>query len=222
MKRILCYGDSNTHGCNPAWVAEWEDDLSKGVRFSKEERWTGILQEKLGGEYEIIEEGLPGRTTVFADPVYPYFDGRATVLPVILSQSPIDLVVLMLGTNDLKVTFTPSEDVAARAMEELLKVLMNPYIWEHRKVPKILIVSPVSIRDNIADSHFWGMYDLESVRLSKELARIYEPISKRYGCEFMDAAQYAEASLLDSIHMDAENHEKLAEALCQKIKEILV
>ncbi|MDY3729171.1 MAG: GDSL-type esterase/lipase family protein [Candidatus Choladocola sp.] len=222
MKRILCYGDSNTHGCNPAWVAEWEDDLSKGVRFSKEERWTGILQEKLGGEYEIIEEGLPGRTTVFADPVYPYFDGRATVLPVILSQSPIDLVVLMLGTNDLKVTFTPSEDVAARAMEELLKVLMNPYIWEHRKVPKILIVSPVSIRDNIADSHFWGMYDLESVRLSKELARIYEPLSKRYGCEFMDAAQYAEASLLDSIHMDAENHEKLAEALCQKIKEILV
>lgn len=222
MKRILCYGDSNTHGCNPAWVAEWEDDLSKGVRFSKEERWTGILQEKLGGEYEIIEEGLPGRTTVFADPVYPYFDGRATVLPVILSQSPIDLVVLMLGTNDLKVTFTPSEDVAGRAMEELLKVLMNPYIWEHRKVPKILIVSPVSIRDNIADSHFWGMYDLESVRLSKELARIYEPLSKRYGCEFMDAAQYAEASLLDSIHMDAENHEKLAEALCQKIKEILV
>ena len=221
MKRILCYGDSNTHGCNPAWVPEWENDMTKGVRFSCNERWTGILAELLGQEYEVIEEGLPGRTTVFADPVYPYFDGRAFAVTMILSQSPIDLLIIMLGTNDLKVTFTPSEDVAVRAMEELLKVMLNPYIWEHRKVPKVLIVSPVEIRESITDSHFWGMYDYKSVELSKKLADLYEPLSHRYGCEFLNAAAVAEASLLDGIHMDAENHAKLAEALCKKIKQIL-
>lgn len=221
MKRILCYGDSNTHGCNPAWVPEWENDMTKGVRFSCNERWTGILAKLLGQEYEVIEEGLPGRTTVCADPVYPYFDGRAFAVTMILSQSPIDLLIIMLGTNDLKVTFTPSEDVAVRAMEELLKVMLNPYIWEHRKVPKVLIVSPVEIRESITDSHFWGMYDYKSVELSKKLADLYEPLSHRYGCEFLNAAAVAEASLLDGIHMDAENHAKLAEALCKKIKQIL-
>ena len=197
MKRILCYGDSNTHGCNPAWVPEWENDMTKGVRFSCNERWTGILAKLLGQEYEVIEEGLPGRTTVFADPVYPYFDGRAFAVTMIL------------------------EDVAVRAMEELLKVMLNPYIWEHRKVPKVLIVSPVEIRESITDSHFWGMYDYKSVELSKKLADLYEPLSHRYGCEFLNAAAVAEASLLDGIHMDAENHAKLAEALCKKIKQIL-
>ena len=220
MKRILCYGDSNTHGCNPAWVPEWENDMTKGVRFSCNERWTGILAKLLGQEYEVIEEGLPGRTTVFAR-MPRSDDGRAFAVTMILSQSPIDLLIIMLGTNDLKVTFTPSEDVAVRAMEELLKVMLNPYIWEHRKVPKVLIVSPVEIRESITDSHFWGMYDYKSVELSKKLADLYEPLSHRYGCEFLNAAAVAEASLLDGIHMDAENHAKLAEALCKKIKQIL-
>lgn len=221
MKRILCYGDSNTHGCNPQWKAEWEADPLKGVRFSEEIRWTGVLQKLLGKGYTVIEEGLPGRTTVYADAIYPYQDGRAAVVPTVLSQSPIDLMVIMLGTNDLKVSFTPSEDVLGRAMEELLKVIKNPYIWEHRKVPEILIVSPPAICDGIETSHFFGMYDRKSVELSKKMGSVYAKVSKNFDCYFLDAAEYVKASELDCIHMDPENHKKLAEALNEKIKEIL-
>lgn len=220
MKRIVCYGDSNTHGCNPAWTAEWDADPEKGVRLQEEERWTGILQKLLGEGYRVVEEGLPGRTTVYADPVYPYFDGRASLMQCIASQSPMDLFVIMLGTNDLKVTFTPSEDTCARAMEELLKQALNPYIWEHRKVPKVLVVAPTWIRENIEETHFWGMYDHESVRLSKKLGEIYQKVAAAYGCEFLDAAEYASASSLDAIHMNPENHEKLARALEKKIREM--
>lgn len=221
MKRVLCYGDSNTHGCNPEWKAEWDADPEKSVRFSEQIRWTSVLQKMLGDEYAIIEEGLPGRTTVYADAIYPYQDGRAAVIPTILSHSPIDLMIIMLGTNDLKVSFTPSEDVLARAMEELLKVIKNPYIWEHRKVPELLIVSPPTICDPIETSHFYGMYDKKSVELSEKMGKVYEKVSKNYGCYFLDAAQYVKASELDCIHMDPENHHKLAEVLSREIKRIL-
>ena len=217
-KHIVCLGDSNTHGYSAS-----PDDCADGplLRFNEEERWTCLLGKQLGEDYLVLEEGLSGRTTVFSDPLYEGLSALGYLFPCLTSHEPVSLLIIMLGTNDLKVTFTPSEDVAVRAMEELLKVMLNPYIWEHRKVPKVLIVSPVEIRESITDSHFWGMYDYKSVELSKKLADLYEPLSHRYGCEFLNAAAVAEASLLDGIHMDAENHAKLAEALCKKIKQIL-
>lgn len=221
MKRILCYGDSNTHGCNPAWIPAWDEDPEKTVRFSEEIRWTCVLQKLLGEkEYRVIEEGLPGRTTVFPDPVYPHCNGKDSIYPCILSHSPIDLLVIMLGTNDIKVSFHPCVDMAVRAMEELLKVVLNPYIWEHRRVPKLLLVAPVPVRDQIETSNFWGMYDRNSVELSRQLGGVYETLAERYGCHFLNAGDYAEASELDSIHLDEENHRKLAEALEEKIRGI--
>ena len=221
MKRILCYGDSNTHGCNPQWTAEWDADPSKHVRFSEDIRWTGVLQKLLGEEYTIIEEGLPGRSTVFVDPLKPYLDGRSTITPIALSHSPFDLLVIMLGTNDLKTFFTPSEMMLGGAMEELIKVVKNPYIWEHGQVPPILLVSPPEIVEEIENSPFYGMYDRKSVALSKKMGAVYERVSKKYDSYFLDAAQYVQASPLDCIHMDPENHEKLAKALCDKIKGIM-
>jgi len=211
LKKIVCFGDSNTYGYNAKTID----------RFTEEERWTCLLARHLGGGYHVVEEGLEGRTACLDDPLFEGLCGFHYLYPCLMTHKPVDLLLIMLGTNDLKVTFTPSEDVAVRAMEELLKVMLNPYIWEHRKVPKVLIVSPVEIRESITDSHFWGMYDYKSVELSKKLADLYEPLSHRYGCEFLNAAAVAEASLLDGIHMDAENHAKLAEALCKKIKQIL-
>lgn len=220
MKRILCYGDSNTHGCNPLWTADWENDTQKGVRLSEEERWTGILQKMLGPEYRIIEEGLPGRTTVYPDPVCPYLDGRSSLMQCIASQSPIDLFLVMLGTNDLKVTFSPSVSTLGKAMEVFLKQLLNPYIWEHRIVPPVLVVAPPQIRNGVTESQFGGMYDEKSAELSKKLAGIYEDLCRRYNCEFLNASLYAKASTLDCIHMNPENHRKLAVAIEEKIKKI--
>lgn len=220
MKRILCYGDSNTHGCNPAWAPEWSLDPAKSARFSEDVRWTCLLQKFLGEEYRVIEEGLPGRTTVYPDPVYPHCNGRQDVYSCILSHSPIDLMVIMLGTNDVKVTFQPCVDTITRAMEELLKIVLNPYIWEHRQAPEILLVAPAPVRDNIEESILYGMYDKSSVELSEQLGAAYEGLGRQYGCHFLNAADYAEASRLDCIHLDEENHRKLAVALEKKIREI--
>lgn len=220
MKRILCYGDSNTYGCNPAWTPEWDKDPAKSVRFSEDIRWTCRLQKLLGEEYRVIEEGLPGRTTVYPDPVYPHCNGRSDVYSCILSHSPIDLMVIMLGTNDVKVTFKPCGDTIGRAMEELLKEILNPYIWEHRKVPEILLVAPAPVGEDIEKSLLFGMYDKTSVELSKELGKVYERLASRYGCHFMNAADYAEVSSGDSVHLNEENHGKMAKAMEEKIREI--
>lgn len=220
MKQILCYGDSNTYGCNPAWTPEWNKNESKTVRFSEKERWSGILGDLLGDDYHVVEEGLGGRTTVFPDPIYPHCNGKSTLIPILLSHAPLDLVIIMLGSNDLKVTFNPSPDTLSLAMEELLKTVINPFLWEHKKVPQVLLMSPPLIRDNIKDSPFFGMYDEKSVRLSHELGRIYQNLSLDYGIHFLDASDYAAASELDCLHMDPENHRRLAEAVKNKIQEI--
>ena len=105
--RILCYGDSNTFGSRP-------DGL--GQRYTDEVRWSGVLQERLGAEFQVIVEGLPGRTTVWDDPIEPYRNGSAYLMPCLLSQAPLDVVVLLLGTNDLKQRFSATaQDIASGA-----------------------------------------------------------------------------------------------------------
>src|SRR6056297_2207238 len=110
MKRILCYGDSNTWGYVPL----------TGERYDETVRWTMLLQEKLGGDYKIIEEGLNGRTTVLDDPLEPGRNGLTYLGPCVQSQSPLDLVVLMLGTNDLKRRFSLAPEEIAMGLEKLV------------------------------------------------------------------------------------------------------
>lgn len=220
-KTILIYGDSNTYGVDPAKSAGKVPDPDKTGRLPKEDRYPSVIQEILGDEYDVIPEGLPGRTTVYADPVYPFFDGRAHAVPIIKSHTPIHLLVVNLGVNDLKVTFTPEEDTLKRAMQELLKVLLNPYLYDDWKAPKLLLVSPTAICDNIEKTRMYGMYDYHSRELSLALGRIYKGVADEFGCEFFDAAGVSVASELDAIHLDAQNHHALGEALAAKIKEIL-
>ena len=100
--QILCYGDSNTWGCNPA----------DGTRYPADVRWTGVLADSLGEEYHIIEEGLNGRTSVYEDPVEDILSGIAYFKPCLASHMPLDCVVVMLGTNDILLTMDPDADPA--------------------------------------------------------------------------------------------------------------
>ena len=111
MKTILCYGDSNTYGLKSDLVS----------RYPRNVRWTGILQEKLGSEYYVIEEGLGGRTTVWDDPVEDYKNGKKYLLPCLDSHKPLDLVIIMLGTNDLKSRFSVTPFDIGASMENLVK-----------------------------------------------------------------------------------------------------
>ena len=207
MKNILCFGDSNTYGESPEGFG----------RYERHERWPGILQEKLGPEYYVIEEGLNGRTTVWDDPVEGDKNGLKHLPSCIASHTPLDLVIIMLGTNDFKSRFSvTSSEVAASAGQLVITARQVP----NYKVDypfKILLVSPPCLRDKtflgeIMDHHYED---------TKRLGALIAETARLHGTEFLDIAQVAEASELDGLHFDREAHKKVAAAMEQKIREIL-
>ena len=191
MTTILCYGDSNTYGYNPV----------NGLRYPKGVRWTGVLQKMLGEEYEVIEEGCNGRTTVFEDAKEP----------------PIDFVIMMLGSNDLKRMFHASAQEIADGAEELVKVIKEFTKEKQGYIPKVVLVSPPEIGKDIANSEFARSFDEDAIIRSRELSVLYERIAKKYGCIFFDAAKVVESSRVDSLHLMPEAHKKLAEAFYDRI-----
>jgi lysophospholipase L1-like esterase len=207
LKNIMCFGDSNTHG----FIA------GVGGRYDENTRWTRLLQRHLGLEYYIIEEGLNGRTTVYDDAEMKNVNGSQYLEVCIATHRPLDLVILMLGTNDTKERFNASVENITRGLEKLIKILKHPEIYNK----EILIISPIHISDKIIDSEycesFGGPLGAEKSRM---LAASYKKLADEYGCYFMDAAHIAKADDTDAIHLDAKGHASLAEAIYHKIKEI--
>lgn len=206
--RILCIGDSNTWGYNP------------GVGLRHEKRWTKLLGEWFP-EDEIIEEGLCGRTAISMDFSEPERCGINSLKMILTTHKPVDLVIIMLGTNDFKTVFHTNAKHIASGIKEYIRIIKNPYQWEKFHIPEILIASPIVFHESICEKEGlagnFGEYSLEQ---SKLLAGELEKVCKEYGTYFLNAADIAEASEKDGIHMDAENHGKLAEGFAEKIREI--
>lgn len=201
MPNILCFGDSNTFGTNPA-----------GGRHPRAVRWPGRLQALLGSDYYVIEEGCGGRTTVHDDPIELHKNGRLALPVALASHKPLDLVILMLGTNDWKARFSLLPcDVAAGVMELVRLVRTYPY-GDAYPVPRVLVVSPILLGEDIEHS-IYGGFSNEAVPKSAALAPLLRRAALDAGCLFFDAAAVARPSPLDRLHMDAESHEALAEAL---------
>lgn len=208
--RILCIGDSNTWGYDP----------ENGWRH--ENRWTKVLG-KLMPEHEIVEEGMNGRTLLSVDPFMKERCGITGLKMLLMSHKPIDYVIVMLGTNELKTSFECSAAYVAKGIEEFIKVIKDKKLWERFHVPKLLVVSPVLIREElIVNGDVFGGYDEKSVIESKKTAGEIESVCQKYGVDFLDAAKFAKASLVDNIHMDEENHEKLAVAIDRKLREMFL
>ena len=217
-KRILCYGDSNTWGFMPDGQPP---DGSYRIRFPFETRWTGILQAVLGPDYRVIEEGLNGRTTMWDDPTAPYRNGAKYLDACIETHAPIDLIMIMLGTNDLKPRISGRACDSAAGVELLVEMIQKKPSGRTASTPPVLIVSPVAIGSHIEKSPFADEFGgrashEESLKMPKYLA----VLAKTCGAEFMDAAKYAKTGP-DAIHPDADSHKKLAKALAQKIKKIV-
>ncbi|HWT26485.1 MAG TPA: GDSL-type esterase/lipase family protein [Mobilitalea sp.] len=207
MYHILCFGDSNTYG----FIA------GAGGRYDESIRWTRLLQKNLGEDYYVIEEGLNGRSTVFEDPYKKFLKGIDLLEVSIASHNPIDLVILMLGTNDVKADFKTGPKEIRDGLECLIKKLRDPMIYNKA----VLIVSPIHIRESIVTSVFCESFGgLNGVELSKKLAPAFKELAKQYNCDFLDAAEYAVADDTDAIHLDAKGHAALAAAFYNKIKEI--
>jgi lysophospholipase L1-like esterase len=206
-KTILCYGDSNTFG-------QRSDDVTKG-RWPADTRWTGRLQQLLGDDYYIIEEGLSSRTTNIDYAQKPGRNGRTYLTSCLQSHHPLDLVVLMLGTNDLKDEFNRSAKAVARAVQQLVLDIQK-FVEDYNYPTKILVVSPIYIDDTA--THFTRLYDANyshgSVLKSHELAGYLEETASTNNCAFFNAASVALPGE-DGIHLSHDSHEALAQALSQ-------
>lgn len=204
MKHIVCFGDSNTHG----YCAE------TGGRFDEETRWTRVLQKKLGDEYLILEEGLSGRTTCFRDPLFESLSGLDYIFPCLMSHEPVDLLIIMLGTNDVKERFGVNASNVGEAMKRLIdKARHTEDCWRNRK-PNILIITPKNIEKPYEQTDVAGHMGLGCAERSEGLAAAYENVAKLCDCHYFDANTVVKAyNTIDYMHLTAEGHQALAEAL---------
>lgn len=210
MKTILCYGDSNTFGHDPE---------GKVCRLPYEIRWPGGLQKHLGGEYRVIEEAMCGRTTVWEDPLMPGRNGLALLPAALESHRPLDLVILALGTNDCKTLFRATPHVLRMGMERLVETVRHFDYGAGVPVPQILILSPIHMGPQIADSIF-GTFDESSAAKAEMLAPLYKELAQTCQCGFLDASRYAGPGP-DQLHMTAEGHQALAAAAADAVREML-
>lgn len=208
MRTILCFGDSNTYGL--------KSDLL--TRYPRDVRWTGVLQKKLGEDYYVIEEGLGGRTTVWDDPVEEYKNGKKYLLPCLDSHKPLDLVIVMLGTNDLKIRFSVSAFDVSVSMENLIRTIIKSDAGIDFKAPEILLVTPVPI-------HSVNNPDLDQMlagaeEKSRMLARYYEEIAGKYEIHYLNPDGRIEINDTDGIHYTEKGHRQMADIIEEKIREI--
>ncbi|KNB53158.1 GDSL-type esterase/lipase family protein [Streptomyces caatingaensis] len=210
-RRILCYGDSNTHGQRP-------DDVLPG-RLPADRRWTGLLQALLGDGHDVLEEGLGGRTTDLEDPYRPGRDGRSWLVPCLHSHEPLDVVVLMLGTNDTKDCFARSAAETAAALGGLLDDIAREGRSRTGGAPRAVVVSPVLIDDTkprFAELN-GAYYGSGAAPKSRRLAAGIGPVAREHGALFLDAATVAEPGD-DGVHLSLDAHRPLAELLAGAIR----
>lgn len=207
---ILCFGDSNTHGTMPM------ASLADQRRHARDVRWTGHLRAGLSGDVQVIEEGQPGRTTTHDDPVEGPHKNGLTVLPSILeSHRPIDLVVLMLGTNDLKARFAVTPADIARSLGRLCMAVRISAAGPDKAPPALLVVCPPPI----VEVGLLGDFFLGGAAKSHLLSRHAAVIAAEQGAGFLDAGALIASSPVDGIHFDAAAHHVLGQAIAARVVE---
>jgi lysophospholipase L1-like esterase len=209
MKRILCYGDSNTWGWSP----------TTQERYNDQTRWTRVLASALGEEYEVIEEGLNGRTTVWDDPIEGYGrDGFNYLLPCLETHRPLDLVTIMLGTNDLKKRFSLTASDIALGAGVLVKAVQQSTAGREAKAPPVLLMAPPPVGRL---TEFAEEFE-DATEKSKKLGDRYRQVAQELGCAFLDTSTVIVSSDVDGIHFEPEEHAKLGHALAGIIPELLM
>lgn len=205
-KRILCFGDSNTWGYIPVTKQ----------RYEELERWPGILAEKLGDTYAVIEEGMNGRTTAFTDRIKPDVCALDYIYPCLLSQFPLDYIIVMLGTNDTKDRYHVRAEEIALGMTEVILRLKDVCMRKEQR-PQILIMSPPMMHFQ----HDWMEFSEASVEKLSRLHREYQQIAQVQKCEYLNAAEVVgnDGVGSDGIHMLPLGHQRLAEAVYNKLFE---
>jgi len=207
MREVLCYGDSNTWGYDPRTA----------TRYPRDVRWTGVLMDALGDTYHIIEEGLNGRTTVWEDPIEGHKNGHTYLVPCLQTHKPLDLVIIMLGTNDLKQRFSVSASDIANGAGVLVNAALRSEAGRDGKAPHVLVIAPPPLNSGCDLSETFSGGPAKSQAFSRE----YRRIADLHGCHFFDAGTVVTSSDVDGVHFDPEGHSALGTALAQRVRRIL-
>ncbi|MBP1850028.1 SGNH/GDSL hydrolase family protein [Rhizobium halophytocola] len=202
MKSVLCYGDSLTWGYDP-------ENLG---RHALEDRWPSVLQRALGAGVNVIAEGLNGRTTAYDDYLADAERNGVKLLPSVLeTHAPLDLVVIMLGTNDMKRGVAGTAMDAVKGMDRLVKLIRHHEWAFGYEVPDVLLVSPPAICET-ANAPFSAMFQ-GAIGESAMMASLYRDLADETGCGFYDAGSVAKTTPLDGIHLDADNTRAIGRGL---------
>jgi lysophospholipase L1-like esterase len=212
LKNVLCYGDSNTWGCIPI-----EKPTAAPRRFERPLRWPGVLARELGDEYWIVEEGLNGRTTIWDDELEPHRNGRDLLAPALLTHQPLDVVIVMLGTNDLKRRIGVSAPEIAEGAGALADIVSSSDCGPDGRPPEVLVVCPPPVgRLELFADDFDG-----AAGKSPELARCFDAMARARSIPFFDAGAVVSSSDVDGIHLDEPAHARLGVALADRVRALL-
>ncbi|OMD37077.1 SGNH/GDSL hydrolase family protein [Paenibacillus odorifer] len=212
MKRtIVCFGDSNT----------WGYDAETDQRFTDEIRWTGLLDTELGNSYRVIEEGLPGRTSVSEDPLFEGLAGISYLYPCLMSHAPLDLVVIMLGTNDTKERFALTSYNIAQGIVRLALKAKGSGAGHAGKAPEVLVIAPPPIGAEYIHTPIGKPMGSNCSEKSMELSQHLAALLKGTDIHFMDSREYVSMNEIDYMHLDIQGHRNMADLVQNHVKRIL-
>ncbi len=201
MKKIICYGDSNTFGFN----------AKDGSIFDENTRWTSLLQNNLGAEYEVVNEGMYDRTGFVDNPRGDLFSGPKHFPEMLSKTDNIDLLILAIGTNDLQSQYNISFDTIENGLKNLIALAKA-------KTKNIIIIPPVILDERILKGSFSYQFDETGIEKSKIVGQIYRQIAVENDCEIFDINEFTTPSDFDGLHYDEESHKLIAEKLAEFIK----
>lgn len=211
VRTLLCFGDSNTYGAVPTLARVGRH------RFAPDRRWPGILRRQLGAGWQVIEEGHPSRTTLRDDPIEGSHKNGLHGLPISLeSHMPLDLVILMLGTNDLKWRFAASPSDIADSIEVIAKAVMASETGPGGAAPAVMIIAPPPMQE----VDWLGEMFLGGAAKSTEFGRRFGEVARRCGAAYLDAGTIVESSTVDGIHLESESHRVLAGAVARIVEDL--
>ncbi len=207
MPVVVAFGDSNTWGFAPA----------AGHRMARDTRWPGVMARALGASFQVIEEGLCGRTTVFDDPEEDGRNGLAYFAPCLRSHAPLDLVIISLGCNDVKARFEATPEAIAAGVERLVDIALSAAPGPEGAAPEVILVAPPPIEKL---TEYAEMFN-GGAEKAQILPTVYRALAERRGIGFVDAGQFIRCSPLDGIHYAPDQHEILGAAMAQAVRMML-
>ncbi len=209
MPVIVCFGDSNTYGFDPSTYA----------RFPRAVRWPGVLAAELGDEAEVIEEGLNGRTTIWDDPYLDGRNGRTYLLPCLRSHAPVDVLVIMLGTNDTKTIFGRSAAEIAAGVRALVDDALASGCGADGGAPRVLLIAPPGPGEVTERSEVWGFGEAKAK--GERMPALYRTVAAMAGVAFLDASVVAGVDPADGVHLAPEGHATLGRAVAAAVRGLL-